>query len=733
LFSQAEFPDDGAVFRDDMVPRIDIIIPADTLDWIYENVESNRLFRANFIFSSDTIQDTVYEIGFRLRGNTSRHAKKKSFKISFNTFSSGRKFYGLEKLNLNGEHNDPSIIRSKISWDLFRKFGIPAPRANHIQFYINGNYYGLYINVEHIDEEFVKSRFENKNGNLYKCLWPCDFDFRGNLPDNYKYTVGDRRVYDLRTNTAADDYSDLAEFITKLNFLPSQVFACEIEKYINVYDYLRVIAVDVFLGNWDGPIYNKNNCYLYHNTKSQRFEYIPYDLDNTLGIDWMDRDWGSRNIYDWNKHGEPRPIYTKMMNNQKYREIYSQYMSELLSDSISGDILINHINRIKNMISPYVQADTYYPQDYGFTYQDFLNSYQEALGGHVDYGLIPYIQTRRNTAREQLESFGLQAVINHIRYKVKNYGSDLRIRAYVREQVDSVNIVYRENSGEKKYLLMYDDGLHFDREANDGVFANTIVDISLNTTIQYQIQAANGIVQTGLYPCQPITYTYMESDLPPLVINEFMADNDSIISDEYGDYSDWIEIYNAGDESVFLGDKYMSDKLSNPDKWKMPDISLDSKDFILFWADGDPEKGNHHTNFKLSKKGEEIGIFDSENTGFYPLDTLHYDSQLSNISQGRFPDAGTEWRLYTIPTPGYTNVFDAIEDNISQETINMFPNPNSTNYVFFDKAVHVKIYSISGQLLIEKKKTNNVYIKNLGPGIYLVNYNTSQNAKLVIP
>jgi len=732
-FSQAEFPNIGPVFRDDMVPRIDIQINPDSLAWIYENVESNRLFHAQFVFTTDTLQDTIPEIGFRLRGNTSRNAKKKSFKVSFNTYHPGRKFYGLEKMNLNGEHNDPSIIRSKIGWDLLRQFGIPASRANHVQVYINGDYYGLYINVEHIDEEFVDSRFENQDGNLYKCLWPCDFDYKGSSPEDYKYTAGDRRVYDLRTNTAADDYTDLADFITKLNQLPLPVFACEINKVLNVYDYLRVIAVDVFLGNWDGPIYNKNNCYLYHDTKSDRFEYIPYDLDNILGVDWMGKDWGNRNIYDWNKHGEPRPIYTKMMANQKFREIYSQYMSELISDSITGEALINHINRLKEMISPYVAIDTYYPQDYGFTYQDFLDSYSQELGGHVTYGLIPYIQTRRASAQEQLEAFQQQPVINHIRHKAKNNGADLRIRAYVREQADSVTLVYRENGGETEYLNMFDDGAHFDREANDGVYANTLAYLPLNTSIQYQIQAANDQYQTGLNPCQTIEYSYHLSTIPALVINEFMADNDSIIADEYGDFGDWIEVYNADTVDVYLGDKYLSDHINNPNKWMMPDMILETKDFALFWADGDPQKGERHTNFKLSKNGEEIGIFDSENTGFFPLDTLHFDSQLTNVSQGRYPDGGAEWRLYTMPTPGYTNVFDAMEEQKASEPLLIYPNPNNTGRLYLNKPTDIQIYSLQAQLLIRSENTRELDISKLSSGVYLVQDKDHHIQKLVIP
>jgi len=198
--AQPIFPENGEVYRDDVVPRVDIFVNPDTLIWLYENPDSDLEFHAVFMFENGTIKDTVENIGFRLRGNTSRYSAKKSFKVSFNTFESGRKYNGLEKMNLNGEHNDPTISRSKVCWDLLREFDVPAPRSNHVQLYINNNYHGLYISVEHVDEEFAESRFGNKDGNLYKCLYPADLKYLGTNPDLYKYQSGDRRAYDLMTN-----------------------------------------------------------------------------------------------------------------------------------------------------------------------------------------------------------------------------------------------------------------------------------------------------------------------------------------------------------------------------------------------------------------------------------------------------------------------------------------------------------------------------------------------------
>lgn len=121
--------------------------------------------------------------------------------------------------------------------------GIIAPRANHVKLFINGNYFGLYINVEHIDEEFVKSRFGNNDGNLYKCTYPSDLNFKGSDPDVYKFDNDGVRVYELKTNEETDDYSDLADFIYKINFTIASKFSCELDKIFNVNEYIKIMVL----------------------------------------------------------------------------------------------------------------------------------------------------------------------------------------------------------------------------------------------------------------------------------------------------------------------------------------------------------------------------------------------------------------------------------------------------------------------------------------------------------
>ncbi|MFQ5448965.1 MAG: CotH kinase family protein, partial [Saprospiraceae bacterium] len=503
---------------------------------------------------------TVENVGFRLRGNTSRNAAKKSFKVSFNTYVPGRKWKGLEKLNLNGEHNDPSVIRSKICWDMLRWLGVPAPRANHVDFYINGEYSGLYINVEHVDEEFVQLRFGNNDGNLYKCLWPADLAYKGPDPDLYKEEFSGRRAYQLITNTAEDDYSGLAHFIDLLNNTPIADLPCELERVFNVNAYLKVIAFDILSANWDGPIFNKNNFYLYNNEATGRFEYIPYDLDNTFGIDWFGEDWANRDIYNWAQPGEQRPIYNRLMQVPEYRDRFSYYMQKSLNAFFHAGTIFPYLESIKAMISPAAQADPYRPLDYGFTYADFLNSYEESLPFfHTPIGLKPFIITRRNSALQQLVVNDIAPIIFQVENNYPTALQDVSITAAAEDNgsLQEVEVCFQWPGHSLTCVPMYDDGQHVDGSGGDGRYGAIIPALNEAVPLEYFVQATDDSGKQSRQPVCGFREIFIGISSVPLVINEVMASNQNTLADEAGEYDDWLEIFSMSDVPVYLGNFYL--------------------------------------------------------------------------------------------------------------------------------------------------------------------------------
>ena len=723
LRSQPSFPDNGQLYVDTVVPVVCITISPDSLAWIYANPYSDREFRAAFVFDNGTVRDTVDPVGFRLRGNTSRQSKKKSFKVSFNTFTEGGKYQGVEKMNLNGEHNDPSVMRSKIMWDILRKWNIPAPRANHVRVYINGSYYGLYINVEHIDEEFAKSRFGNKDGNLYKCLYPADLAYRGGDPASYKIWNGSRWVYELTTNEEEDDFSDLARFIGVLHNSGDESLPCDLDRVFNTPDYLKIMAAQIFCGDWDGYIYNRNNFYLYHNTRTGKFEYIPYDVDNTFGIDWFGVDWATRNIYAWQPGGDQqRPLYDRIINNPVLRKQFSFYASQLITSALDVDSLVQAVETRKEMISPYVANDPFYPQDYGYDHTDFLNSFTTAVGAHVKWGLYPYLQARKESMADQIEPGIPDPVIKYISH-VRKAGSPLQVTAFV-EVADppaTVTLMYSVAGGPFQQAAMTGDGTGFYSAAIDG--------LPDREGVSYQVMAASGYGGTTTLPCSPAGIAPVAGDTPLLFINEFMADNEKTVADEHGTYSDWIELYNGDNADIFLGDFYLTDNYGDPDKWRLPPVMLSAGSFILIWADGNTSAGNRHASFKLSKDGEEIGIFSADKL---VVDTVSFGIQPEDVSMGRRSDGAKEIIFMAASTPGRSNNLTSSDRITEEERLKAWPNPASGGLIRLNRSCDIMIYNSAGVLVFRGYDTETVNVGGFTPGLYILTDGNGSFIRLVI-
>jgi len=703
------------IFDDAVLPRVDILIDSDSLDIILlDDNQSDYEFPATFVFTKGEEADTVFNVGFRLRGNTSRASAKKSFKVSFNTFESGREYRGLDKMNLNGEHNDPTIMRAKLSWDIFEKIDIPAPRANHVKLYINDEYYGLYMNVEHIDDEFVKDRFGSDIGNLYKSLWPADLSYRGENPDEYKLTSGNRRAYELKTNEEEDDYSDLASLISFLENSNTQTFISEIERYINVDGVIRWMAIDILTGNWDNYWYNQNNYYLYFNTTGDRFEFIPYDYDNTFGIDWVGQDWGIRDINNWGPNGANRPLTNRILEVEDYRNRLNYYIDKFIAEFFNEETLFPEIDRLKALTEAAAEEDTYRSLDWGFDIDDYHSSFNSELGGHVDYGLKPYITTRVNSALEQVQLENIAPIFQSVNIEAP---SDSIINFYVSildEDIDRVSLIVPVWEGlffvTTPIFEMKDDGIGIDKNAGDGIFSfQLIFDQHIPEFIQFYFRATDSEDLSSKYPTfSDITYE-LNTSINSIVINEFLADNESGLQDDSGAYEDWIELYNPTDQAVNLTNYFLTDDFSVPNKWALPDTTMQSGSYLLLWADNDDEEGILHTNFGLNNAGEQLGIYFEDDQNMLVVDTLSFGSQSNDISFGRSFDGSDEFVFFDAPTPGFKNgIINSTEgQKDSPKEIQLFqnyPNPfNPETTISFQlsnsSVITLEVFSIEGRLI----------------------------------
>ena len=142
-----------------------------------------------------------------------------------------------------------------------------------------------------------------------------------------------------------------------------------------------------------------------------------------------------------------------------------------------------------------------------------------------------------------------------------------------------------------------------------------------------------------------------------LSLNEIMASNVTAHAGSRGQYEDWIEIHNRGEDEVDLAGYFIVDDWPDKDLWQIPAgqahrTTVPAGGYRLLYADGEPEAGADHLPFRLSKNGEQVVLIAADGTSV--VDSLTFPRQLRDVSYGR-PSNEISRGYMPEPTPGAAN------------------------------------------------------------------------------
>ena len=172
-----------------------------------------------------------------------------------------------------------------------------------------------------------------------------------------------------------------------------------------------------------------------------------------------------------------------------------------------------------------------------------------------------------------------------------------------------------------------------------------------------------------------------------IFINEFVSSNDTIIEDSFGEFSDWIELYNAGSEVVNLKDFAISDKKDNLRRWVFPEVLIQPKGFILIFASGNDIRSGQelHTNFSISQWGEPLILTNNKGRVIDSVDPIVLPP---NHSYARLSDGNSKFSITSTPTPnasnnGYAGIYISHKSGFYRNEFDLIletSNPNAKIY-----------------------------------------------------
>ncbi|HEU4737924.1 MAG TPA: CotH kinase family protein [Solirubrobacterales bacterium] len=212
--------------------------------------------------------------GIRLKGDSTFRdlGGKAAFKVKFNEFVKGQRFLGLKNLTLNNMVQDPSMVHEALAYAAFRAAGVPAPRTGYADVRVNGEEFGVHLNLETLDDVFLErlfGSFEEPPQHLYEGAFEVDV-----LPGE----AGEFEV-DEGEEGSRSDLEALIEAVAAT----SPGFSDRVAGLADLEEMTRMWAVERYVGHWDGYSTQPHNYYLYSDPLGE-FQMLPWSTDQTWAL-----------------------------------------------------------------------------------------------------------------------------------------------------------------------------------------------------------------------------------------------------------------------------------------------------------------------------------------------------------------------------------------------------------------------------------------------------------------
>ncbi len=627
-------------------------------------------------------------VGVKYKGNSSYNPNrpKNPFSIDLNEVID-QDYQGHTLIKLSNGFKDPSFLREALGYEIANQY-MAAPKANYARVYVNDNYHGLYTNVESVKSKFLSERFYSSDNALFKCDPTMGAANPPGCPQpmgggaTFTYHGADSTCY-MRFYEIESDYgwNELVDAANVLNNTPINThLAFDVDRI------LWMLAFNNILVNLDSYSGSGHNYYAYKDDNG-RFCPILWDLNETFGsfsnagLPGPGLNLAQMQQLDPVLHinNPNRPFIQKILANPKYRKSYIAHMRTILAENFVNNNYQTRGQSLQALINTAVQEDVNKLYSYANFQSNLLNNV--VSGNSTIPGIATLMEARETFLLSHPEWQHIPPAIANVNPGTTTavIGNSVQITATV-SNATLVRLRYRfTRAGIFVEAPMFDDGAHGDGAAGDGVYGASLTPGIAGKT-DYYIYAENNTAamfspQRAEHEFYTLTVTSgMGIAAGAVVINEFLAANDQGVTDPAGQYEDWIELYNTTSEDISLEGVFLSDDATNPDKWAFPAATIPAGGFLLLWADEDQNQEGLHTNFKLSKSGEEILL---SNTDGSIIDEVVFGAQETDVSWGRCPDATGAFTAMT-PTPGSANLdctTAVAEPGEVRISLRVFPNP----------------------------------------------------------
>lgn len=387
----------NSFYRVDQVQSIYVHVAEEDMRRMLAALPKRIYVRASFRWRGISVEN----VAIRFKGNSSSapsQQHKRSFLIKFDEYAHDQRFLGLRRVALDNGVQFGSVFSEPIITETLHDLNIKTHRCNYAKLFLNDKYYGIYVNVERIDQSFIENHLPDAKGLLFKVDEGgpgANLQFLGDDPSAYE------RTFEPETKSAKRGQHRLVEFIKGINQSPEKGFAAYLDSKMELNDFLRTTAVLLLSGAFDQLTgWQPHNYYLYHDGKRDSWRYLPWDLD----VGFCETAFGQIHVLDdwnaaWPVVGEiPNPLLERIVADPVLRQRYRAMARIILDRYFEPERLCAILDARYELIKADLLADP-------FPHRRITNPGDQNYDDIVA-SMKQFIRKRYITARQQLENPG---------------------------------------------------------------------------------------------------------------------------------------------------------------------------------------------------------------------------------------------------------------------------------------------------------------------------------------
>lgn len=361
-----------------------------------ENLDNDDYYSCDVYFDSGEVQETIENVGIRLKGHTSRLNQKHGWNLKFNKFVSGQKLFDMKKIGFKpGATSDDGLLKQMLYVDFMHAMGVPTQRSSYALLYINGRFSGLYVMQEDISPDFIERRLqgENGDGNTMKLFWSVPNQYYGPDVTYYQTKVkinplGDPWYY-YEQSDGDGNWTDYVDLVYFFNASSDEEFEKSIEDRVEVDSLLKQMVVESFMMARDN-LRSSNNYYFYHrNDPPLQWQLIEFDFDECFlfydtgePVDSDANHPADTNVFTYfdltatdPDTDEADPLLIRLLSIPKHNDTYAALYQVFIGSVFNSDSKQQPVARYLDMfqfVFPWMKKDLMFQIGLGMTPEAFI-------------------------------------------------------------------------------------------------------------------------------------------------------------------------------------------------------------------------------------------------------------------------------------------------------------------------------------------------------------------------